>query len=141
MGQGLRRMSGWEVRLDLVVDAARAEPFVWGRSDCFTFVCECIEALTGEDRAAPWRGRYATERESLRLMAKHGHSLRQAGDWFFGSEAISARQARRGDAVLFQSPDGRKPLGICLGAMSAARSFDGLVFLPTVSAVLAWRVG
>lgn len=137
----MRRLDGWEARLAEVIEAERQKQFSWGVDDCFSFVCSCIEAMTGEDVFSPWRGRYATERESLRLMARHGHNITQAGDWFFGASAIAPARARRGDVVMFATAGRRKPLGVCLGARSAARSVDGLVFLPTLSAIRAWRVG
>ena len=47
----------------------------WGRRDCITAVCDHVQAVTGVDPAAPWRGSYATETEAAAVMAPFGGVL------------------------------------------------------------------
>jgi len=134
------RLPGWEARLHAVIEAARATPYVLGTHDCFRLACRVIEALTGVDRWPDFAG-YATKREALTMIARHGSTFERAGDWFFQWGRVDLRQARRGDIVALQTPDGEKHLGICLGRLAAYLSPSGLLFLPTKSGSCAWRVG
>lgn len=135
------RLEGWEARLLAVVEAARARPYVLGEHDCFRFACAAVEALTGVDRWPQWQGRYATKREALALLARHGASFEAAFDWFFGTARVDPRLARRGDVLAIEDEAGEKHLAVCLGVEAAGLTDSGLVFVPTLSCLCAWRVG
>src|SRR6266508_3556525 len=72
------RLPGWEDRLAEAIAAARAKPYVLGEHDCFRLACAVVRALTGEDRWPQWRGRYASKREALRLIAEAGRDFTAA---------------------------------------------------------------
>jgi len=135
------RLSGWEARLEQVLDAARKTPYALGRHDCFRVACQVVHALTGVDRWAEFAGTYATKREALREIARRGGTFEDAGDWFFGAARIDCVYAKRGDVVAVQTTDGDKHLGVCLGVRSAMLGPHGLVFLPTTDCLCAWSIG
>lgn len=49
-----------------------AEPFAWGRCDCFLWVSDYVRARAGWDPAAAYRGRYGTAFEARRLQIAAG---------------------------------------------------------------------
>lgn len=134
------RIDGWETRLFEVVEAARHEPYQLGSHDCFRFACSSIEALTGVDRWPEFAG-YRTKRDALVRIARHGKSAESAGDWFCGSPSVSTSRAQRGDILLLQTEDGEQHLGVCLGAQAAFLHERGLLFVPTLTCICAWKIG
>jgi hypothetical protein len=52
------RYSDWEERLAVYRDRVEEEPFVWGTHDCALFAAGCVNAMTGVDPAAAFRGTY-----------------------------------------------------------------------------------
>lgn len=136
----MARLEGWEARLFDVMEAARHKSYVVGEHDCFRFVCQSIEALTGIDRWSEFSG-YKTEREYLERMSKFGSTAEAAADWFFGAPSVDVRLARRGDACYALLEDGKVPLGICIGAEVAMLDYHGLIYVPLLSCKRAWRIG
>ena len=62
----------WHVRLDTFIRENLLTPFEWGKFDCCLFVADAVEAMTGTDFAAPFRGRYTTATGSARALKKYG---------------------------------------------------------------------
>lgn len=134
------RLDGWESRLALLIEDARERPYLLGQHDCFRLACRVIEALTGVDRWPEFSG-YATRREALALLARHGSSFEESFDWFTGGARIDVRQAQRGDLVAIQTVDGDKHLGVVLGAEAAFLAPEGLRWIPVLQCLCAWRIG
>lgn len=133
------RLQGWEKRLDTLIEDARSRQYRIGEHDCFRLACAAVKTLTGRDRWPEFRGRYATQREAMRLLAKHGTTFEAAGDWFFGSDRIQPSFARRGDIMVIEDEQ-HKHLGVCVGAVTAFLAPGGLVFVPTLSCTTGWRI-
>jgi hypothetical protein len=132
------RHPDWPHRLALAITAARTTPFAWSRNDCPTFAFDTRCALTGEDAAALWRGRYSSYRGGLRLMRRLGWpSLAAMGDALLGAPLSTPLHAQRGDIVL--SADGRG-FGVCIGATAVGMAPAGLISLPLTTCTRAWRV-
>jgi hypothetical protein len=134
------RQAGWEARLLAVVAAAQHEPYRLGTHDCFRLACRVVEALTGVDRWPQFAGQYATKREALRLIARFGLTFESAFDWFFALPHTSPKVARRGDIAAYADPEGEKHLGIVLGAETAVLGPHGLLRVPTLQCLAAWRI-
>jgi len=127
----------WPHRLALAVATARNTPFAWSLHDCPTFAFDVRCALTGEDTAALWRGRYRPSRGGIHLMRRLGwSSLAAMGDALLGEPLATPLLAQRGDLVL--SRDGRG-FGVCLGAKAVGMAPEGLITLPLVACTRAWR--
>jgi hypothetical protein len=130
------RVEDWQERLWAYIDVAKGQPFVWGQRDCATWVADWRHAVTGQDAARAWRGRYKTERGALRAIRRAGFS--DMADWvdsIAGGRLPSPLLAQRGDVAMVQGA-----LGIVVGSRVAALSPQGVVMLPLSDAVAAWRV-
>ena len=107
------RLPDWEMRLSNFMQANERRAFEWGQWDCILFACAAAEAITGEDRAAQYRGRYSDNegaRAALRELGK-GTLLRTV-DSQFARKPVG--NAQRGDLVW---RDGC--VGVCLGDKAA----------------------
>jgi hypothetical protein len=133
------RLTGWEPRLNAVIEAARAQSYVLGEHDCFRVACAVVQALTGVNRWPEFAG-YTTKREALLKIAAHGRSFEAAGDWFFGTR-IDVKSAQRGDIAAIQTPDGEKHLGVVMGKHLYVLYEAGMAHVPMAAAHCAWRVG
>lgn len=132
------RREDWRERLLEYVEQVRREPFEFGAMDCALFVAGCIEAMTGEDLAEPYRGKYATMDEGLALMRSTGYA-----DYveFFRHryEAVPVAFARVGDVAILESDEG-PTLGVVGGPRIFLAGEAGLVTRPLTDAVEALRV-
>lgn len=137
MGQVAARLEDWPERMVSFIEARRERPFSWGTSDCALFVCDAVEAITGVDPAARWRGMYGSEKGARRLMRDNG-GIRGLADMAFG-QGVPPALAGRGDAVLVDTPTG-EALALCLGGKLAAQGASGIEFLPTSAGKAAWKI-
>lgn len=55
-----------------VILSAHEAPFAWGVSDCFTFVLDVVEAVTGSAPYADERGQYSSRFGAARRIADRG---------------------------------------------------------------------
>lgn len=115
----------------------RAMPFAWGSHDCCLWAADVVQALTGQDFAAPYRGTYEDATGAARLIKRLG-GLREIACAALG-DAIGPRLASVGDVVLI-SHGGRELLAVCNGMEAIAPGPDGLVAVGMDAALAAWRV-
>ena len=128
----------WRSRLMVWLHAVRHAPFAEGSHDCALFAAGAVEAMTGTDFAAPYRGRYTTTRGGIRV-------LRRAG--FADHIALAAAHLPdcplpdlcEGDLVALPSPQGLA-LGVVQGAMAYVPGLRGTALLSISDAQRAFRV-
>lgn len=139
----LTRQPGWEGRLAAAIEAARGQPYRLGEHDCFRFACRVVEALTGVDLWPPFAGRYASQRQALKVIAEWGGTFTEAFTAFFGSAPQRMAWARRGDIaeVLDIEPPHLPHLGVVTGSQIAVLLDTGLAFLPRSRGRHCWRIG
>ena len=137
------RLPDWRDRLQRYLDAQRGRRFAYGWADCALFAAGAVRAMTGQDVARPWRGRYATLRDGVRLLG---------GDDIHGLESLATRvlgpsvdpaAARVGDIVSIPAGDRRSiSLAVCTGdhVVAIARPV-GLAVRPLKIGRACWRVG
>jgi hypothetical protein len=101
----MTRFAAWPALLDSFLTRNQHRSFRYGQWDCCLFVCDAIEAMTGTDPAARFRGRYhslagarkaiqdATGSKSLRAIVEHITAS-------LGMPEIPVLLATRGDVVL-----------------------------------------
>lgn len=113
----LYRRDDWRGRLADEMDRQRRNKFIWGHHDCaIGFAAGIIEAITGVDLAAEFRGSYETPREALRILDDKG--VRTLGDFAaLYLPEIHPVQANVGDLCVVKS-DG--PFGEGLGMVDAS---------------------
>lgn len=135
----MQRRDDWASRLIAVIDAADNKPFAWGTQDCALFAADCVQAMTGEDFAAPFRGRYDTALGSVRALKMLGMASLEAYVISVLGEPISATMAMRGDVVMVDTPEGQA-LGVVAGIEAAVAGVNGLVMMPRSAWLIAWRI-
>ncbi len=144
----VKRLDDWPSRLADIQLTETEVPFQWGVSDCALFAADVVEAMTGVDPAARWRGKYKTPRGSMRFgkgdPANVVEKIASENHW---TEIVPAF-AQRGDLVSFDAPTG-PALGIIASdpryIMSKIQSDapPHIVLIPRRGAVAifrAWRI-
>ena len=133
------RFPDWPERLAAFIESRRATPFAWGGHDCCLFAADAVLALTGVDRAATWRGRYATEAGAMALLSRPGglYGLMREVEDIFGVRQVPPLLAQRGDTALVQ-PGNLPTMGVVLDQVVAAPGLDGMQFVPLAGALRAW---
>lgn len=136
----MKRLKDWRSRLHAAVEDARRRPFSWEGADCAMFAADCVHAMTGEDPAARFRGRYTSAFGALRAMREAGFAdLADAIGASF--DEIHPSRARVGDVACFPS-DG--PFGLTVGIVVGERvavSFEtGIGSACRSEAIRAFRV-
>jgi len=138
------RLDNWPERLAELIEGRLEKPFEWARNDCVTFACDAIEAVTGENPAEGFRGRYSTEVGARETVADYGPDLEAAVTAQMarlGYPEISLRVANRGDIALHDGP-----LGAGLGVLGMdgksvlAPGPEGLRAVPLLECKRAWKV-
>lgn len=139
----MTRLPGWEGLLHAFLERKAGVSFTWGATDCCMFSADAVEAITGVDPAAAFRGRYSTAGGATRALKRYGAgSIEATIDTKF--EAVGRAFARRGDLVLM---DGM--VGVCIGGDAVfvgeeqrdGTGVAGLVRFPRARWSKAWRVG
>lgn len=69
----IAKLADWRPRLDAYLARTTRMPFVWGDHDCGLFADGALEAQTGVSLSAPFKGRYQTYEEALKLLQSHGY--------------------------------------------------------------------
>jgi hypothetical protein len=64
------RLNDWPQRLSATLTAARTRAYVFGEHDCGLNAADAALAVTGEDPAAAYRGRYTTYAGARRLLRR-----------------------------------------------------------------------
>jgi len=141
--QTLVRRDDWRSRLEAAIDAVKAVPADWTKqADCGPHLTgRMVEAQTGVDVAAPFRGRYTTAAGALRVMKAAGFD--NLGDLVASLlPEIHPSQAGVGDIAAIAD---ETPFRYALGVVDGERIFvlrpDGLGTVDLLAAERAFRVG
>ena len=92
-------MRDWRARLSAVIEVRRRVPFS-DENNCGMFLADCVEAMTGVDLAAPYRGKFSTLAEAIEMLRADGYADLCA---YLAAhfEEIHPAFARAGDLVAF----------------------------------------
>lgn len=103
----------------------RRSRFIWGETDCVMAVANYVLALTGNDPAATWRGRYHDEAGARALYDLHGGVQ---GIVRFGLRGIGIHEGlpAYGRPVVCRVGD-HEVAGLCLGPRVAFMAERGVV--------------
>lgn len=134
----IRRKGSWRSALVKEIERWRRTPFAWGTHDCGLFAAACVEAMTGEDFSAPFRGRYHTAGGAARALRKAGHEsvVSLAASLF---PEIHPSKARAGDLAAISTAEG-EALGVVTGPEIAVYAHNGIGAVPLGLAVRAFKV-
>lgn len=135
------RLPDWDRRLALVTEKHMRLPGEWGVSDCLLTAADAIEAVTGEDVMARWRGRYSTEKGAARLLRKEKcKTVDDAMRDVFGLEPKGRLLAQRGDVGTIEI-GGEIVAGYFCELGFATKGPEGLAFHPVTAVLTAYEVG
>jgi len=135
----MKRLPDWRPRLISYLAKANARPFDPGSHDCALFFAGAVEAQTGADYAAPYRGRYTTIRGGVRVLRKDGFADHIALAAHHLSE-VSPSLAWPGDGMVVETRDG-PALGVCQGRAIYLVGPSGPGLRSILEASRAFRVG
>lgn len=135
------RLSDYRSRVFEVINKHERQPFRYGVNDCALFGADIVEAITGVDPAAQWRGKYRSAAGGLRLMKDAGY--KNQAEWLEKhGERVETPFAQFGDiAVLKASTDiAGNALGVVGGGFIIGMSKNGLVRVGLDQAVACYRI-
>lgn len=101
----MNRVTNWSVNLGLLAEEIRGAQFEWGVTDCVTICRRAIEAMYGEDIAAPFINvSYTTKAGATRAYNKLGgyEDIIKS----IGGREIPAKLAKDGDFAVFPRANG-----------------------------------
>lgn len=139
--QALTRRDDWRRRFEEAIDAIKYQPFSWERDCAVDLVGGLVQAVTGVDVAAPFRGRYKTAAGALRVMKDAGFS--NVADLIATIlPEIHPSQAGVGDIAAIVDDSA---FGFALGVVNGERVFvlrqNGLGTIELLDAQRAFKVG
>ena len=135
----MTRFDDWIQRLVTYVSACHRTPYQPGRHDCALFAAGAVQAMTGVDPAAEFRGRYRTVRGGLRILRKLGHADHVALTVSVLPE-IPVAMARAGDIAVLDGDDG-PAMGVVQGERVYVLRPDGVGTMLLTDAHRAFKVG
>jgi len=113
----IKRYPDWRTRLSAYLYEVAHKPFQWGEHDCALFAAGAVHAMTGEDFAADYRGKYKTLIGGLRKLRKSGFAdhAEMAASLF---EECHPSSAHVGDLAAIETEQ-----GIALGVVQGQRIY------------------
>jgi hypothetical protein len=143
----VQREQNWEMLLHNFVESRKKQPFKYGINDCALFVADAIQAMTGTDVAADFRGKYTDMLSSLAIIKQvtGGTTVEDVAVFEFAKSGIkelsTVKLAQRGDVVLCNN-EGAPALGIVYlnGIDGLFVGTDGLFKVAVLACRRAWRV-
>lgn len=133
------RLPDWRARLGHYVAAVAARPFRPGAHDCALFVAGAVEAMTGADAAAEWRGTYRTLAAGIEALQAAGFADHVA---FVAAHcaAVVPAFAAVGDLAVVPGDGGAHALGIVQGGGVYCLRPGGLAVVSRLHIQKAFRV-
>lgn len=141
----MRRSDDWVIRLEAFFSDLAYQTFTWGVNDCALFACSGVQAMTGEDMAADFRGTYNSEITAARAMWNYaGGGLDEVCEKMATAHSIKEVPrlcAQRGDVVLVDHPGGESLALVSLsGTEAIGIGVDGPTRVPMENWLRAWRI-
>jgi hypothetical protein len=68
----MQKLHNWQTSLALTITANQDKHFEWGTFDCCLFAADCVKAMTGQDPAQEFRGKYKTRLGAARKLKELG---------------------------------------------------------------------
>ena len=140
----MARLDNWQNELSSFIEEKRHVAFDFATWNCMFFVLGGIEAVTGIDYAAAYKGKFKTEKGAARLLRRIDNvaNSKEFLEKHFG-EAKPIAFARHGDIVLVNPDEAGLQLptdielfgvvpGLCYGSVSYFLGEFGLVQVDTL---------
>ena len=131
----MQKRHDWLSALHAHLESVRATPFGYGTNDCALFTAGAVAAMTGEDPAAAFRGKYRTRIGGLRKIRAAGYAD-QIDFVAKNFREIQPAFASVGDVVVLNVG----ALGVHVGDRVAVAGADGLSFCPVADVARAFSI-
>ena len=139
----IRRKYNWVSLLNEFILSRSGMNFQYGGFDCCLFICDGIEAMTGVDVAADFRGKYKSKTGAGKICKKMNGVLGIATAVCkeMGFKTVAPNYAGRGDIVYFE-PGGSGAMGLIstCGRSIVAAGAQGCSFTPKKDGMIFWRI-
>lgn len=146
----LTRIQHWATRAyhGFLLDRART-PFIWGQHDCALFAADGVQAITGVDIAADFRGKYSDESSALEAIKTiaGGETVADAAAWCAAKHGLEEWKhplcAQRGDLVVYRDPATEQIVSGLVhinGRHIVAAGVNGLMKISISNVLRAWHV-
>ncbi len=135
----MKRHPDWPKRLYRAIEARAAAPHQWGVNDCCLYAADLVEAMTGEDLAAPFRGTYRSEADADAVMRAMGWA--SLADMMDAMLPRWPHRPRRGDVVLLPGQRGDYLAVVHSGGLAIAPDIQRPTLRDLGGLIAAWRVG
>lgn len=134
----MKRYPDWRSRLHDLIEERRRLPFS-EKNNCGVFVFDCIQAMTGVDIFAKFRGKFESIAEGFVLLRRAGYEDLPA---FFNAHfpEVHPSTARAGDVMLFHLGDLGWACGIANGERVTVMAREGLGTVARSQALKAFRI-
>lgn len=133
------RKETWAADLTAYLATIAAQSLIPGQHDCALFAAGAVEAMTGVDLAAEWRGTYDSLPKGMRRLKAAGH--RNLASLLASLlPEVPAAQAHPGDVVLVEGPEG-PGMGILQGHLAYVLTNDRLDTVSRLDVKRAFKVG
>lgn len=120
------------------IDRQRRTPFVWGETDCALFAADCVRAMTGDDPAKRFRGKYTSAEGAVKAIRKAGAA--DLGELAAGmADEIAPALAQVGDVATWID-DGNIVMGVVIGERVMGRTLEALGTVDRAVIVRAFRI-
>lgn len=137
----LGRLPDWRPRLAEFMGAITRQKFRPGQHDCALFAAGAVQAMTGHDLAAAWRGKYISLGAGRAMLQAKGFSdhLAVAASLF---PEVSPAFAQVGDLAVLPSDAAGDPgaLGVFQGSAVYVLTPSGLSVVNRLNVERAFRV-
>ncbi|TPN44466.1 hypothetical protein FJ981_28125 [Mesorhizobium sp. B1-1-4] len=140
----MNRLPDWPARLHDFIDGVKRSPFAWDGHDCFIgWAADAVLAMTGEDIAARYRGKYKTAKGGAAVLRRAGFdNLADGMASLLPEYPEGVSRAKLGDiaAIPTDGPFGWS-LGIVNGETILTAGEKAMGVSPLLTATRAFRVG
>jgi hypothetical protein len=132
------KTDGWQARLRQYLGECERRQFQAGQLDCALFTSGAVKAMTGEDFARGWRGKYRSLAQGKKMLADAG-----LGDHIALAasllDEVHPAFAQAGDVAVV-ADGGALALGIVQGEHVYVMGVDGFGLVSRLQMVRAFRV-
>jgi hypothetical protein len=141
----LKRTHDWPEKLLAFLTTNKTTPFTWGTNDCCTFAAGAIQAMTGTDIAADFRG-YGGQSGAFAAIKRVcngtgvADALAYCATKYGLAELASPLLAQRGDLLLVSNNKDLIAGIVDLSGMALCVTDAGLIPFPITTAQKAYRV-
>jgi len=135
----MTRLKDWQARLIAYLATASRRPFAAGEHDCALFTAGAVAAMTGDDPAAKWRGKYKTIKAGVASLRRKGHAdhVDLVASLF---EEVAPPFAHVGDIGVVEGALGFGALGIVQGEGVYVLTEQGMAIVSRMRMLRAFRV-